>query len=61
MTIAIDGNVLRVLTRYYGITEDIRLPKVKNMVEEKLNDFYSCKQPKPHESEQYLSDSEPDV
>ena len=39
------GNVLRVLTRYYGIIEDIRLPKVKKMIEEKLNDFYSCKQP----------------
>ena len=26
---AIDGNVLRVLARYYGITDDIRLPKVK--------------------------------
>ena len=32
---AIDGNVLRVLTRYYGITEDIRLPKVKETIEEK--------------------------
>ena len=42
---AIDGNVLRVLTRYYGITEDIRLPKVKKMIEKKLNYFYSCKQP----------------
>ena len=42
---AIDGNVLRVLARYYGITDDIRLPKVKEMIGDKLNDFYSSKHP----------------
>ncbi len=40
---AIDGNVLRVLARYYGIQDDIRNPKVRNILEDKLHNFYTNK------------------
>lgn len=34
--VAVDGNVLRVFTRYYGIYEDISLDKTKAFVEERV-------------------------
>ncbi|MBQ6367991.1 MAG: A/G-specific adenine glycosylase [Erysipelotrichaceae bacterium] len=37
---AIDGNVLRVLTRFCGITEDVRLPATENAVREQLLPLY---------------------
>ena len=37
---AVDGNVLRVLTRYFGIKEDIRLNSTRKKLEDILISFY---------------------
>ena len=37
---AIDGNVLRVLARYFGIREDIRLESVRKQMEHTVSSFY---------------------
>ncbi|MGD9910426.1 MAG: A/G-specific adenine glycosylase [Candidatus Izemoplasmatales bacterium] len=43
--VAVDGNVLRVFTRYYGIYNDVSLDKTKTVIEEKvLNIFPSHSQ-----------------
>lgn len=41
----VDGNVLRVLTRYYGIDEDIRRSAVKNRVQELADELIDSKRP----------------
>ena len=41
---AIDGNVLRVLTRYFEINEDVRLPQTKDLIEQSLTKIYHSKQ-----------------
>ena len=37
---AVDGNVFRVLTRYFGIRKDIADPKLKKELEQIITDFY---------------------
>jgi len=39
-TVAIDGNVLRVFSRYFGITDDIRLESTKNVIKSRLEGIY---------------------
>ena len=41
----VDGNVIRVLTRYFGIKEDIRSAAVKNQVQELADGLIPEKQP----------------
>jgi len=41
----VDGNVIRVLTRYFGIKEDIRSSKVKNRVQELADELISPDSP----------------
>jgi A/G-specific adenine glycosylase len=50
---AVDGNVLRVLSRYFGIREDIRQPKLRKQLEEAICAFY-----REHdiEDEQFIRD-----
>lgn len=43
---AVDGNVLRVLARYFGIKDDIRNPKTKEAIEQILEILYQTKQSK---------------
>lgn len=38
---AVDGNVLRVLSRYFAITEDIRSIKVRKSLEESISAYYA--------------------
>lgn len=44
-TPAVDGNVLRVLSRYLGIKEDIRNPRIKTQFENLIHSFYNNHQP----------------
>jgi len=37
---AIDGNVMRVLARYFGIKEDVREPSTKDLVLQSIQDVY---------------------
>jgi len=39
LTVAVDGNVLRVMSRYLGIKEDINLPETKNYIKLYLSDL----------------------
>lgn len=39
-TPAVDGNVLRVICRIYGIYDDVRLPSTRHVVEERLKPWY---------------------
>ncbi len=39
-----DGNVMRVMARLYGISTDIRLPKTEKQIEIKLHQIFSSKQ-----------------
>ncbi len=41
----VDGNVLRVFTRFWGIFEDIRLPKVRETLFEQLSPFIKTANP----------------
>jgi len=38
--VAVDGNVLRVFSRYFGIDQDIKLDSTKKEIEEKIIDFH---------------------
>ncbi len=38
---AADGNIMRILARYFGIREDIRLPETKKMFEEILKEVFT--------------------
>lgn len=42
---AVDGNVIRVLTRFYGIEEDIAKPKTQQLVRERALDFLPQEEP----------------
>lgn len=42
---AVDGNVLRVLARYFAIKDDIRNDAVKKQIEDTMRDIYAEKQP----------------
>ncbi len=50
---AVDGNVLRVLARYFGIREDIRFEAVRKQVEEIISSFYQREEISDH---RYISD-----
>ena len=41
----VDGNVIRVITRFFGIPDDIRSSVVKNQVQEHVDDLISNKNP----------------
>lgn len=41
---AVDGNVLRVLARYFAIKDDIRNDAVKKQIEDTMHDIYAEKQ-----------------
>ncbi|HKJ34187.1 MAG TPA: A/G-specific adenine glycosylase [Balneolales bacterium] len=41
----VDGNVIRVLTRYFGIEEDVRRNKVKNEIQKEANELLSKEHP----------------
>src|SRR5699024_8161024 len=41
----VDGNVIRVLTRYFGIEEDVRSTKTKNTVRDFANELIDENQP----------------
>jgi A/G-specific adenine glycosylase len=41
----VDGNVIRVVTRYYGIEDDVRSTKTTRKVQELVNELISPKQP----------------
>lgn len=41
----VDGNVIRVLTRFYGIKEDVRSTNVKNQVQSLANDLIDINAP----------------
>lgn len=43
---AVDGNVLRVLARYFAIQEDIRNDAVKNTIQDTIQSLYTAKQKK---------------
>jgi len=45
--VAVDGNVLRVFTRYYGIYDDITSDKTKPIIEEKVSELF----PNHHQSD----------
>lgn len=38
---AVDGNIMRILARYFGIDKNIRLPETKKLFEEILSDVFS--------------------
>ena len=50
---AVDGNVLRVLSRYFAIYGDIKDPKLKKELEETITDFYQKNKINDHD---YISD-----
>ena len=41
----VDGNVLRVFTRFWGIYEDIKLPKIRDILFHKLNAYVKLIEP----------------
>jgi A/G-specific adenine glycosylase len=43
---AVDGNVLRVLARYFGIKDDVRNEAVKKKIQDTIQDLYETKQKK---------------